>query len=466
MGYLIKQSSVARPLMFLMIDSATHINGKTGLAPTVTISKNGAAFATPLGAVTELSGGWYKVAPNATDSGTLGVLILNATATGADPCDDRFEVVAFDPDLAAAGAVMPTVSGRTLDISVTGEAGIDWANIGSTTTTVAFTGTTIATTQKVDIETIKTNPVVNAGTITFPTTATLASTTNITAGTGIVLSSVTHTGAVIPTVTTLTNLPAITSNWLTSAGIAASALNGKGDWNTVTPTNLTAAQIATGVWTDTTSGDFTTALSVGKSLMNGVTLGTGLTIATVSGAVGSVTGLVAGNLDAAISSRMASYTQPTGFLATTFPAVIASTTNITAGVITTTTNVTTVNGLAAGVITAASIANDAITDAKVASDVTIASVTGSVGSVTAPVTVDVLNATAVEDIFSTYTLVESYAAVNTVGTPAQLLYFIQQVFSEFTISGTTITVKRLNNTTAGTFTMDSATLPTSRERIT
>lgn len=61
---------------------------------------------------------------------------------------------------------------------------------------------------------------------------------------------------------------------------------------------------------------------------------------------------------------------------------IATATNITAGTITTATNVTTVNGLAAGVITAASIAADAITDAKVASDVTIASVTGAVGSVT------------------------------------------------------------------------------------
>jgi len=35
----------------------------------------------------------------------------------------------------------------------------------------------------------------------------------------------------VATVTTLTNLPAITSNWLTAAGIAASALDGKGDWN-------------------------------------------------------------------------------------------------------------------------------------------------------------------------------------------------------------------------------------------
>lgn len=97
----------------------------------------------------------------------------------------------------------------------------------------------------------------------------------------------------------------------------------------------------------------------------------------VSAATGGIT-----NLDAAVSSRMATYTQPTGFLAASFPGTVASTTNITAGTITTATNVTTVNGLAAGVITAASIASDAITDAKVASDVTIASVTGAVGSVT------------------------------------------------------------------------------------
>jgi hypothetical protein len=92
------------------------------------------------------------------------------------------------------------------------------------------------------------------------------------------------------------------------------------------------------------------------------------------------------NLDAAVTSRMATYTQPTGFLSATFPAgTVANTTNITAGTVTTATNVTTVNGLAANVITATSIAADAITDAKVAADVTIASVTGSVGSVTGAV---------------------------------------------------------------------------------
>lgn len=77
------------------------------------------------------------------------------------------------------------------------------------------------------------------------------------------------------------------------------------------------------------------------------------------------------NLDAAITSRMATYTQPTGFLAATFPGTVASTTNITAAtgivlsgvthtgaVIPTVTDVTTVNGLAANVITAAATAAD------------------------------------------------------------------------------------------------------------
>lgn len=65
--------------------------------------------------------------------------------------------------------------------------------------------------------------------------------------------------------------------------------------------------------------------------------------------------------------------------AVTFPGTIASTTNITAAA------GCAVSSIGNNVITAASINADAITDAKVASDVTIASVTGSVGSVTGAV---------------------------------------------------------------------------------
>lgn len=106
--------------------------------------------------------------------------------------------------------LMPTTAARTLDVSAGGEAGVDWANVGSPTTALALTGTTIAVTQKVDVDTIKTNPVVNGGTATFPTNATLASTTNITAGT-------------ITTVTNLTNAPTagdFTATMKTSIGTA------------------------------------------------------------------------------------------------------------------------------------------------------------------------------------------------------------------------------------------------------
>lgn len=73
---------------------------------------------------------------------------------------------------------------------------------------------------------------------------------------------------------------------------------------------------------------------------------------------------------------------------------------------------------------------------------------------------------AVSDIFEGYSLTESYAATGTEGTPAQLLYAIQQVFSEFGISGTTVTVKKLDGSTAMTFTLDDDTTPTSRTRAT
>lgn len=45
--------------------------------------------------------------------------------------------------------LQPTVAGRTLDVTATGGAGIDWANVEAPTTTVGLTGTTIATSQVV-----------------------------------------------------------------------------------------------------------------------------------------------------------------------------------------------------------------------------------------------------------------------------------------------------------------------------
>ena len=50
-------------------------------------------------------------------------------------------------------ALMPTTAGRTLDVSAGGEAGVDWANVGSPTTTVGLTGTTVKTATDVETDT-------------------------------------------------------------------------------------------------------------------------------------------------------------------------------------------------------------------------------------------------------------------------------------------------------------------------
>jgi hypothetical protein len=125
--------------------------------------QNGAAFGAPAGAHRDRQR-WYKIAANATDSNTIGSLLVHATATGADPFDVIHEVIEatlakgtdltgfndistanVQTELVTYGALKPTTAARTLDVSVTGEAGVDWANIGAPTTTVALTGTTIGT---------------------------------------------------------------------------------------------------------------------------------------------------------------------------------------------------------------------------------------------------------------------------------------------------------------------------------
>ena len=162
----------------------------------------------------------------------------------------------------ARSAVMPTTAARTLDVSATGEAGVDWANVGSPTTSLALTGTTIATTQKVDLETIKTNPVVNAGTVTFPTTATLASTTNITAGT-------------VTTATNLTNAPTA------------------GDFTATMKTSIGTAVAASAVASVTGNVGGNVTGSVGSVVG---------AVGSVTGAVGSVTGNVGGNVVGSVAS--------------------------------------------------------------------------------------------------------------------------------------------------------------------
>ena len=92
-----KQNDTSKAIVFLLVSSSDHVSPVTGATPTVTISKNGAAFAAVSGTVAEVGNGWYKLTPAATDVDTLGPLLIHATATGADPVDLDYQVVAFDP---------------------------------------------------------------------------------------------------------------------------------------------------------------------------------------------------------------------------------------------------------------------------------------------------------------------------------------------------------------------------------
>lgn len=111
------RQSTAKNVMVLMVDSADHITGKTGLTLTITASKDGAAFASISPTVTERGDGWYALALTASHTDTLGDLALHVTGAAADPADMVLlvEAGATDADvstrLAAAGYTAPPTAG-------------------------------------------------------------------------------------------------------------------------------------------------------------------------------------------------------------------------------------------------------------------------------------------------------------------------------------------------------------------
>lgn len=116
-------------------------------------------------------------------------------------------------------------------------------------------------------------------------------------------------------------------------------------------------------------------------------------------------------LDAAVSSRMATYTQPTGFLAATFPSgTVANTTNITAGTITTVTNLT--NAPTSGDFTSAmkTSLNNATPAVTVSDKTGFALTTGERTSIANEVEAQIIDDTDSEKVLTAIT--DKIAAVN------------------------------------------------------
>jgi hypothetical protein len=121
------KQSTAKNVMVLMVGAADHITGLAGLTLTITLSKDGAAFAGIAPTVTDRSNGWYNVALTASHTDTLGDLALHITGAAADPVDMVLlvEAGATDADvstrLATAGYTAPDNATITLIAGYTDE---------------------------------------------------------------------------------------------------------------------------------------------------------------------------------------------------------------------------------------------------------------------------------------------------------------------------------------------------------
>lgn len=88
--------STAYVVMLKVFLSTDHVTAATGKTVAIVISKAGAAFGNlNAGATnaTEVSNGWYKVSLDATDTNTLGDLVVRGTSAG---CDDSERILVVE----------------------------------------------------------------------------------------------------------------------------------------------------------------------------------------------------------------------------------------------------------------------------------------------------------------------------------------------------------------------------------
>ena len=276
-------------------------------------------------------------------------------------------------------ALVPTVAARTLDVSAGGEAGLDWANVGSPTTALNLSATNIDVDQAV---------------------------ASVSGAVGSVTGAV---GSV--TGLTASNLDATVSSRATPAQVNTEADTALADYGALKPTvasrtlDVTATGGAGIDWANVENP--TTALN-----LSATNIDVDQVVASVSGAVASVTGLTAANLDATISSRAT-------------PAQV-------------TTQVTAIVGAAGVSLTA--IPWNAAWDAEVESEVADALAT---------------------------TIADSVPADGTRPSVNQALYMLTQFMLEKGVVGTTVTVNKPDGTTAlFTLTLNDGTTPTAITRAT
>ena len=436
------KKNVAGQKIGAQLVSATDGSAFTG-SVTVRVTVDAGTQATGTvgsGACTHEGNGYHTYAPSqAETNGDL--LAFTFTGSGAIPVTIQVYTIP------TTGILAPTVANRTLDVSAGGEAGIDWANVGTPSSTVSLTNTTVAT-------------------VTTTTTATNVTTVNGLAANVITAASLAaDAGTEIGTAVWATTTRALTDK----QDFELSSTSRIAIWQEDLTPALVYGANSGGLLLYTAGINCDAAIS---SLPAAATIANEVWLVPLPGSftAGEAGYIVGNNLNATITSRMATYTQPTGFLAATFPTTVASTTNITAGTITTVSgnvngsvgSVTGAVGSVTGNVGGNVVGSVASVTGNVGGNVvgSVASVTGNVGgnvvgsvaSVTATVSADVVSisgdATAADNL-------ESYLD----GTNFMPVDAHKPVFS---ISGATLTVKKPDGTTTAytrTLTTDATADP-------
>ena len=448
---------------FFMIDSSSGA-GKTGDSSqiSVTISLDGGATSASTNSVSEIGGGVYTLTLTQGETAADRVAIIPSSSTAS---------VVGSPIIAytTGGAVPAAAAGASTGLALTSsvddvETKIDTVD-SNVDAILVDTGTTIpATIATVDtvVDAVKavTDNLPDSGALSSLATASALSTVDT-----VVDSILEDTGTTIPgtiaTVDTVVDgIKAVTDNLpdsgaLSSLATASALATVDGKVDTV-DTVADAIKAVTDNLPDSgalSSLATASAVATVDSNVDAVLVDTGTTLpatlSTIEGKVDTVDAVADGIK--AVTDNL----PDSGALSSLATASALATVdgNVDAVLVDTGTTLPATLSTIEGKVDTVDTVVDSISS-TLSSGVTVASISdGAIG------------ADAVADIWSTTALAESYASDGSTGTGAQLLYQIQQALTEFAISSTTLTVKKLDgSTTASTYTLDDASAPTSRTR--
>lgn len=322
------KQSTAYTRMFLLVQTADHITGLTGAAPTVTLSKAGGAFGAAAGSVTEVSSGWYKIALSTVDTGTLGDLAYHVTAGSGDPTDfvDQVSVRLVDDVATQTGvddlptnAELATALGTADDAILAAIAALNNLSQANIRTAVGLGSANLDT----QLDALPTNAELATalGTADDAVLAAIAALNNLSAAgirTAVGLGSANLD-------TQLGDLPT-NSELATALGTAddavlaaIAALNNLSQANIRSAVGLGSANLDTQLGDLPTNAEMATALGTADdAVLSAIAALNNISTAQVNAEVDTaladvgLTGTVTGRIDAAITSRLASggYTAP------------------------------------------------------------------------------------------------------------------------------------------------------------